>query len=329
MKAKAHVAIPPLCSSGLMLTYRCTNACRHCLYYCSPRQPDEWLTVEMAERIFAALGREHSFSGLHFAGGEATLNMERLLEVVRLARQKRVPIDYLETNASWCDDYDETVRQLRRLKDAGLLCVLVSVCMYHNEFVPFSHMKNCIHACREVLGPDGAFVYPSHLYTMLERLPDEGTHSLREFCEYLGIGVDSQELHALFPLIPGGRAVKALRGFYKVQPVDTFARDNCGPNLQSPHHAHLDLYGNLFTGGCAGICPGTVDNLHPQITEDTFPVFWTLCHEGPVGLLRLAPDFIPDPNGYAGKCDVCFDVRKHLHATGEYPELRPASFYEV
>ena len=90
---------------------------------------------------------------------------------------------------------------------------------------------------------------------------------------------------------------------------------------------HFDLYGNLFTGGCAGICPGQTDDLHPAISEAGTPIFHTLCAEGPCGLLKFCDDFEPDPEGYAGKCDLCYQVRRQLHATGRFPELRPDCFY--
>ncbi len=319
--------IPTIQSAGLMLTYHCSSACRHCVYYCSPRQPDEWITIETAERVFDALAAERSFHGLHFAGGEAALNMNLLVDVVALANRKRVPIEYLETNASWCEDLDETRAQLRRLRDAGLPCCLISTCMYHNEFVPVRNMKNCIRACREVLGSGGAFVYPAHLLDLLEQLPDDGKHSLHEFCEHFDFEPDGRDLQGLFPLIPNGRAVKALRGFYDLQPLEAFAGNACSGKLQSPHHAHMDLYGNLFTGACAGISPATVDDMHPEISPEATPIFHTLCAEGPCGLLKFAEDFEPEPDGYAGKCDLCCQIRRHLHATAEFDELRPDCFY--
>ena len=36
--------------AGLILTYRCTIACAHCLFNCSPRQPRRVMTVEQGVR---------------------------------------------------------------------------------------------------------------------------------------------------------------------------------------------------------------------------------------------------------------------------------------
>ncbi|MHC4860440.1 MAG: radical SAM protein [Planctomycetota bacterium] len=112
-------AIPDLISGGVMLSYRCTNACRHCLYRCSPKRPDEWMSMEMAERVFAALRREPHLQSIHLAGGEATLRFDLLVETVRLAASAGLPLAYLETNAHWCGDREETREKLTRLLEAG------------------------------------------------------------------------------------------------------------------------------------------------------------------------------------------------------------------
>jgi hypothetical protein len=74
-----------------------------------------------------------------------------------------------------------------------------------------------------------------------------------------------------------------------------------------------------------------VDNLHPPITADSNPVFHRLCTDGPFGLARRAEEesgYRSRPEGYLGKCDLCFDVRRHLLAVGGFPELRPALVYD-
>lgn len=107
--------IPPLVSGGVMLFYHCSNACRHCLYHCSPKRPDRWVSQEMAEGIFTALARETHLESIHLAGDEATLRFDLLLEMVRLANRIGVPLAYLETNASWCADRGETRQKLAAL----------------------------------------------------------------------------------------------------------------------------------------------------------------------------------------------------------------------
>ncbi|MBF0245001.1 MAG: radical SAM protein [Planctomycetes bacterium] len=323
------LSIPPLKSGGLMLSYRCTSTCKHCVYRCSPRMPDEWITLEMAERILENLAEEPDFGGLHFAGGEATLRMDLLLEIIRLAVKKRVPIEYLETNAGWCRDPLSTREQFLRLRDAGLPCVMISASMYHNEFIPFRNTRTAAEAAAAVFGEGGFFVYPAHLYNLLSRLGGDGRLSLDDFCQELGLSPGSRELHDLFPLIPGGRVPEALACFYAPKPATAFAGQCCESKLTSPHHVHFDLYGNLFTGSCCGISPASVRELHPALDPECHPIFTALCRQGPCGLLELAGrhGFIPDEAGYRGACDLCYRLRRHLHSTGLFAELKPDSFY--
>ena len=114
-------AVPDLVAGGVMLSYRCTNTCRHCLYRCSPKRPDDWMSLEMAERVFAALAREPRLMSLHLAGGEAMLRFDLVVEMVRLAVAAGLPLVYMETNAHWCRDRDETREKLTILREAGLL----------------------------------------------------------------------------------------------------------------------------------------------------------------------------------------------------------------
>ena len=329
--AHTEYAIPPLISGGIMLSYRCSNECRHCLYRCGPKQPNEWMTIEIAEHVLQALALERRLQGVHLAGGEPFLRPDRLEEVIRLCGSYRVPIDYVETNAFWATDIDTAHEMLGRMRDAGLPGLLVSASMFHNEFVPFERTQICIDAGVDVLGPNHVTVWTPPVYELLRRMPDEGrTHTLEEFCDLVGLPHGSRQLPQLYDLIAGGRAPEALREYYTAAPAENFRGRTCEGDLRQTTHFHIDHHGNLFTGLCAGLAPGTADDLHPTITEDTYPIFHQLCTEGPFGLMRTASErfgYEPKAGGYVSKCDLCFDVRRRLEATAQFPELRPSSFY--
>lgn len=315
-----------------MLSYRCTNACRHCLYRCSPAQPDEWMSLERADRIFEALAREPHLQTVHLAGGEPTLRMDLLVEVIRLARRRGVRLSYIETNAHWCSGPAAAREGMRRLKEAGLPAILVSVSMFHNEFVPFRHTRNAVEAAREVFGPDRTHLYLPHLYEILSRLPDDGRHSLTEFCRWAGIEGRPEVLARLYSVIPAGRAVDALRDCWPARSAAAYRGRDCFGDLMGTAHFHVDAGGRLFTGLCAGLAPATVENLHPEIRPETHPVFHRLLTEGPWGLMSLAAErhgYRERPEGYVSRCDLCQDVRGHLYRAGAYAELQPGSFYEV
>ena len=324
------LTIPPLVAGGIMLTYRCTNACAHCLYRCGPKLPDHWMDLETAERTLAALAREPHLDSIHLAGGEATLNMDLLVDVIGLARRHRVPGAYLETNAHWCTS-DKAARDgFERLREAGLDCVLVSASMFHNAFIPFERTRRAVETASEIFGPGGVIVWLPQLYRALSQMPPDRTHTLAEFCETFGLGSDSKRLPDLYNLTPGGRVVDSLRAHYSHHPAEAYAGRACRRDLLGTTHFHIDPYGNLFTGLCAGISAATADDLHPRITPETHPVFTTLCESGPGGLLALAErefDYRRRDDGYISRCDLCFHVRRCLAASGQFAELRPESYY--
>jgi hypothetical protein len=324
-------SIPPLVGGGIMPTWRCTNSCRHCLYDCSPRKPDEWISAEMTTRTLSALARERSLREIHIGGGEPCLDLERLAELVRHTTQSGLPLAYVETNAFWCSDREATLAGMRRLHDAGLSGLLVSVSMFHNEFVPFGSMQNAVEVAREVFGPWGVIVYLPHLYELLARLPGDGKRSLEEFCRLTGMALDSEQLPRLYGVIPGGRAARALRHCYASRPAAAFAGRSCADRLLDTSHFHIDSAGDLFTGLCAGLSPASVEDLHPEMTPESHPLFLTLVAEGPFGLMTLAArrhGYEERRDGYVSPCDLCLDVRRHLWREGSYSELRPACFYE-
>jgi hypothetical protein len=330
-QARKPLSIPPLISGGLMLSYRCTNACRHCLYRCGPEQPDEWMTEDTAERVLQALAQEPRLESIHLAGGEPFLWPDLLERVLRLCASYCVPVDYVETNAFWAADFGKAVDLLTRMAGAGLRSLLVSASMFHNEFIPFERTQTCIEAAASVFGPHNVIVWTPQVYDLLGRLPDPAkTHTLAEFCEHVGIPYGSRQLPRLYGLTAGGRVPSGLRDFYDPLPADAFHGEACLGDLMCTTHFHVDPHGHFFTGLCAGLAPATADDVHPLITDETFPVFSTLCIGGPTGLMQTAADqhgFRPRAKGYISKCDLCFDVRRHLESTGRFPELRPSSFY--
>ena len=81
-------------------------------------------------------------------GAGAVLNPEGLLQVLAIAREAGVWIEYVETNSSWYRDQDSAVALLRELKDRGLGALLISISPFHNGHIPFQQVKGVIEACR-------------------------------------------------------------------------------------------------------------------------------------------------------------------------------------
>jgi hypothetical protein len=95
------------------------------------------------------------------------------------------------------------------------------------------------------------------------------------------------------------------------------------------------LYGNYISGFCGGLTVGDWHDL-PELLRDyreaRYPrLIARLIQSGPAGLLELGASeygFVPSPDGYAGKCHLCVDIRRVLARSGDFPELRPQEFYD-
>lgn len=310
-----------------MLTYRCDNACQHCLYECSPKHQDPHATPEMIDRIMTALSKERSLDGIHFGGGESTLDFDRLLYAVRSAVRHGVHIDYLETNGRWCEDATVATERFQQLCDAGLPGVLISASLFHLEFIPIQRTLNAIHAADKIFG--GAFVWTPEVLKRMSRLDHDRTYTLKESCRLLGIQRENGDLWRLHSYLnPSGRAAKRLADGLTRYAPEHFARDSCGRTLAGTSHFHMDLHGKLFTGHCPGISVATTDDLHPTVTVQTAPVFMALVTGGPFAVWEsFASDWTPDQEGYVSKCQFCLELRKHLVATNQYPEIGPEELY--
>jgi len=310
------------------------------MYACSPKWGADWITPEdlkqllsqLAGRIRPSPGGAQAISlnhGLHFTGGEPFLNFERLVQAVEIAEALKIPSTFVETNCSWCRDDRVTRERLRRLREAGLKGILISVNPFYAEYVPFERTERCIAVSREVFGGN-VVVYQMAYYHRFRRMGIQGRLPLEEFLER----TKGERLTEHVELFLMGRAARSLREFYPAYPARAFFGGPCRPPFLRNWHNHFDNYGNLLPGYCGGISLGRwkeLDALEREgIDLEAHPVLRFLIAEDIEGLLHFARDFgyQEDPTGYVSKCDLCLDLRCHLVASADFDELSPREFYE-
>ena len=115
--------------AGIIWTYQCTIACRHCLFACRPERPH---VVMRQEHCLSYLRAFHRFPRvIHLAGGECTIFYDEMLELCRAAQREGVSPHFIESNSSWCVDDAIAERRFGELRDAGILGVLLSCDPYH------------------------------------------------------------------------------------------------------------------------------------------------------------------------------------------------------
>ena len=335
--------IPKPISGGLILSYKCPSACRHCIYACSPQWGADWIAEDMLETVLGQLAGKILPApsgpdttalnyGLHFTGGEPFVNFRLLCQAVEVAEDLGIPSTFVETNCFWCVEDRATREKLESLKRKGLKGILISVNPFYLEYVPFERTVRATRLSLEIFGKN-TMVYQAQYF---HRFMEWGLQGRVAFEDYLRFeSAEDFARHAEFFVM--GRAPyklkEFLRSIYPLRRAHAFFSEPCLTPFLRPLHNHFDNYGNYVPGFCAGVTLGDcrkLDSLLQQgVDTERFPVLGLLMEEDMKGLLEFAREhgYEESAEGYFSKCHLCMDLRKNLARTGNYPELSPTEFY--
>lgn len=315
--------------AGLMVTYRCPAACA-CCYVCSSPTAGGDMSVENALAWWQELQQAGPHGcRIHIGGGEPFVRWEALIEICRQARSAGLgPLEAVETNAFWATDRQIVAERLQELDAAGMGRLTISADPYHQQFVHIERPRLAAAVAAEVLGPERVRV----------RWQDwlaEG-HDLTDADEPTRRAVFGQWLSRRRERLTG-RAAMQLPDLIELKPASHFADNPCAQSLLRCRHVHIDGEGNICPGTCAGIILGRAGQGEPiaaiwrKLYDEhaAMEVIGPLASRGPVALLELArPMGYQEQPGYAGKCHLCYHVRKWLFDNGHYPgRLGPAALY--
>ncbi len=316
-----------LVSGGIIVNYKCSSKCKHCVYASSPSWPNDYMTSSTADNIFSII-KKLGCDSVHIGGGEPLLKPERIFPVLKSAKANNIYIDYIETNASWHKDELSTKAVLKQLMGYGVNTLLISIDPYHNEFIPFYKVKGLMDACAKV--GMGVFPWLMDFWSDLDTFDDRKPHSLEEYRKHFG----DEYLLSLpqrYGLNLRGRALKTYKPMMVKEPFERIVENSTPCRLLSGvHHFHIDLYGNFIPQMCAGLSIN-LDELSKGAKSDKYPIFKSLQSEGIKGLAAFAIDeYDYKPKQYyAGKCDLCYDIRSYLVLIKELElqDLQPKGHY--
>jgi hypothetical protein len=322
----------PLIHGGIMINYRCTAACRHCLYACSPTQKNGCIGGETLVNVCFLL-RKFNCPSVHIGGGEPFLDFDSLLATIRELRKTGVAVDYVETNAFWAAE-SGTGKKLAALRKAGADTLCISIDPFHAEYVPWGLPLHLARLCDET--GLGCFLWKEQYVDWLSGLsPDRpyGRDELEAALSPAYVG----ETAARYGISFGGRAVNIAAEFSRMQPLKTLL-ENSRPcrNLLSTGHFHVDMAGRFIPPQCTGIAL-PLQEATEGIPEGKYPAFEGLYSGGPAALYKLAHGrgFEGDDE-YPSACILCFFMRKFLAEQdntagppGECPELDAEHYAEA
>jgi hypothetical protein len=335
--------VPKPISGGLILSYKCPAACRHCIYACSKEWDANWISQETLEKILKQLSGKILSSpygprtislnhGLHFTGGEPFLNFDLLCKAVEIASRFKIPSTFVETNCFWAVDEKSTKDKLKLLKKKGLKGIMISVNPFYVEYVPFERTERAIKTSLDIFG-NNVVVYQLEYY---RRFTEWGIKGRVSFEDYMKLEKEEDFLRNIEFLLMGRAPYKlreTLENFIPTYSAEQFFRQPCTTPFMRPLHNHFDNFGNYIPGFCGGISFGDCRELDRLLEEgidtEQYPVLGFLMDDNLQGLFTLAEEmgYRELQDGYFSKCHLCMDIRKFIIHRRDFKELRPKEFY--
>jgi len=164
----------------------------------------------------------------------------------------------------------------------------------------------------------------------IDALDDNSPHSLDEYRQLYGRDYPVKLLER-YGLNLKGRALNTYKPMMRRRHYKQILEESRPCKLLSGvYHFHVDLYGNFIPQSCPGFSI-PLKELANGADPDKYRIFNSLETIGVKGLVELAEKeykYMPKTE-YAGKCDLCYDIRNYLvlKLGLELPDLKPTGHY--
>ena len=312
------VKVNNLQHGGIMPNYKCTAACRHCLYACDMDRTGGFMSRDSMDAVCESL-IEGGCRSVHIGGGEPFLDFDGLLTLLKTAKEYNISVEYIETNGYWSKDENTVKSRLNSLAAAGSDTLCISVDPFHAEYIPYAAPIKLAKWCKE-LG-FGYFLWQERFLAMLENIDAQKAHTRAS----LESGISKnyiQDTARAYGLSMGGRAINIEEEYYPRKPVEELTSGKPCRGLLSGNHFHVDMYNRFIPPGCTGIAIPMKEAVN-GIPAGKYPAFEALLTGGVKALMELAnkQGFIPDSKGYTSTCGLCFHIRHWLSKNADCPEL--------
>lgn len=125
----------------LLTTFKCTAACRNCCFQCSPKCEKKMTAAEMKHYIDTCLIVYPEIKTVVFTGGECTLLGQDLIKTIKYAKINGLSTRIV-TNGWWAKDYMAAQNKINMLQQAGLDEINFSTGDDHQQWIPFTYVRN-------------------------------------------------------------------------------------------------------------------------------------------------------------------------------------------
>ncbi|MFX1394633.1 MAG: radical SAM protein [Promethearchaeota archaeon] len=129
------------------MTLKCPITCSHCFLEAGPSRTEEVSLRNAIDWIKQAASYNNGFiEGLSITGGDPFYNMEKLQTIVNVAGNFDIKTTAI-TSAFWAATRDKA---LKTLESVPLTMIAISTDKYHQNYVPFSNIKNAVYAAEKL-----------------------------------------------------------------------------------------------------------------------------------------------------------------------------------
>jgi organic radical activating enzyme len=317
--------IPRLLSGGLIVNYACSSKCGHCHYNSSPQREKDYINVETAKEIFLFLKRNGCHS-VHIGGGEPFLQIEKLKDILKVAQEEHIHIEYIETNSTWFKTEQQTIEVLQELQNLNVNMLLISISPLHNEYIPFQKVEGLINACQKQ--QVSVFPWIKDFAPDIAQMDKTKTHSLEEYKELFGDDY-KENIISRYGLSIGGRAIETFRDSYADKDYKDILKEQppCSSYFTDTSHFHIDLYGKYIPRHCVGF-QFDIEDVENEIDGIKYPFSNIIYRQGIKGAFEYATNAGFNPkNSYISACEMCEDIRNYLLIKHEN-DIGPIGFYK-
>jgi pyruvate-formate lyase-activating enzyme len=298
---------PPFLSNiGIMLTYKCTIACPHCIVEAGPHRKEEMKLDDAFNWIEQASHyRNGHIKGLALTGGECFYDLDKLSKLSEFSKSLGFTVSVV-TNAFWASTKEDALRTLSSLP--AIQIISLSTDVYHQRFIPFEFIQNAIWAARKL----------GRTYNIAVCTDNEEDPHFQKIIEELN-SIGEQDRIRLSITFPVGRALRRARYFhYHTSSVPTIsACSMAGSPVVFPDGKVIGCIGPLIT-----LPPGHplfLGNLQDKTLVDILdmaelnPILHTIRIWGPQKLVCILQDYGLShllPTEYIDNCicDACFKL---------------------
>ena len=87
-----------------LISYKCTNECKHCALHGSPNQDNKLIELDDVKRYLKETTSNYNINEIGFFGGEPLLHFDLLVSLIKEVKKYNIPKIGLPTNGFWGKD---------------------------------------------------------------------------------------------------------------------------------------------------------------------------------------------------------------------------------